>query len=415
TGYTGSNIDNLILKKNWQYSYNFQGSGIESGTDISRDEFNSLWNKHIPYEELDASFIEYLEKDDIPYLDLDNVPLMNSASFEADKSPVIKNALIEGIHYGDRAYAYLAGENIFKLAEDGSDYIRMDRMFVVFYRQNLPNVYVYLDPISVDSTDGSHGNIVTRTYKYQQNYTFELYRLDDTDILVIGNNEYIRSDGANCNFVAMTRDGRFILLKGTDINGNTVSPRISTSNKLEVSGNSLYDPANGVNFTFFPEMFDYADPDTEHAHFTCAAYAPEVSVRGGFVYSSAYDSDSIPKKEVYENVAGTQEDLDRWNSYISSVEPAVIHAADRGKYTHALPDSEAEKLLNMVRSVELGLMDDVRDDDWEWDIIGCDSEGGVLFTAHYNGVWLKVTFDDSGKSYTFVSDTSMKAIISILE
>lgn len=430
TDYTGSDINNLVLKKNWQYSYNFQGSGIESGTEISRNEFASLWDKHIPYEELDAAFIEYLDKDDpfkhsiedfYPDLNLGKIPIIDGTSltdgtpFDSDSSSAIKRAQITGARVDDEnaIFVSLVGENIFTtLAEDSNDYMCMDKMSVILFQRDFVNftgdtllAVVDIDPVSVDNSDGSHGNIIVR----QTNSAFELYHLDDVDIIAIGGGGYIRSDGANCNFVGLTKAGKLILLKGTDLNDDTVVSRVNTSNKLVVSGNSLLDPENGVEFRFSPEMFEYAVPDADHAHFQCFEYKTPDTIKGGYIYNLIDHHMDIPRKKTSETVDGTQEDLDRWNSFISSVNPAVIHA---GRWNEGdnrrLSDENANALFSVIKTAKLRLH--VEQDNPPTGgidcVVGCDNDGNVLFDAYYNGAWLIVTFDDSGKSYIFNAEKS---------
>ncbi len=425
--HNGYNIKDLTLKKDWEYYHDeFQmGIGFALGTEISRNEFASLWEKHIPYEELDPKFTAYLEEHD-PYkehadtyqfITEEKLHVMDSTS-SVDMSRVLKRALIEGIHYGDRSYVYLTGENVFRLAEDGEDYIRMDKMSVIFNDYDTITAQVDLDLIDVDETDGSHGKIIARsTYKTTNDFMFELYRLDDVDIIAVGNSGYIRSDSNACNFVALTKAGKLILLKGI-YQDDTVSARVDTSNKLTVSGNSLIDTERGVEFQFFPEMFEqYADPDAEHAHFKCLDYeAPAPTVKGGTAYNTLDDPSEfakVPRMEgVHENEDGTQEDLDRWNSFISSVDPAVIHtAAWLDVPTHSLSDKDAGMLLDLLKTAKLTLgkhKDKPLPVGGSSRIIGCDSDGNVLFEASWNDHWLIVTFDDSGKSYNFDVTNSTK-------
>lgn len=427
--YNGNNIKNLTLKKDWEYSHDDLnlGIGTDSGTEISRNEFASLWEKHIPYEELDPTIIAHLEEhdpykehaDEYQFITDEKLHVMDSTS-SVDMSRVIKRAIIEGIHYGDRSYVYLTGENVFRLAEDGEDYIRMDKMSITFNAPGSDTItaQVDLDLIDVDDTDGSHGKIITRsTYKTTNNHMFELYRLDDVDIIAVGNSDYIRSDGNACNFVALTKAGKLILLKGIYQN-DTVSPRVDITNKFTVSGNSLIDTERGVEFRFFPEMFEqYDDPDAEHAHFKCFDYEePAQTVKGGTAYNTMDNPTEyakVPRMEgVHENYDGTQEDLDRWNSFIASVDPAVIHTAGwLDAPTHSLSDKDATMLLNTLKTAQLTLSNHKNEPSPSGggsSIIGCDSDGSVLFEAYWNDHWISVTFDDSGKSYYFDVSNSTK-------
>ncbi len=429
TDYTGSDINNLILKKNWQYSYNFQGSGIESGTEISRNEFASLWDKHIPYEELDAAFIEYLDKDDpfkhsmeefYPNLNLGKIPIIDGTTL-SDGTPIdpgsasaIKRARITGTGVDDENRSIgvsLVGENIFTtLAENSNGYMYMDKMSVILFQRDFVNftddtllAVVDLDLIPAGNSGGSRGNMIVRKTYYTLNSGFKLYHLDDIDIIAIGGGDYIRSDSANCNFVGLTKEGKLILLKGSYQNDDTTVSRVSTSNRLIVSSNSLLDFEKGVEFRFSPEMFGYADPDADHAHFKCTTLSPSEipNVKGGYVYGFELEH---PQMETHGNVQGTQEDLDRWYSFIASVKPAVIHAGGMEEGTFDLPDENAAELFSIVKNAKFTPF--TKDDDRnpssgapDW-VVGCDSDGNVLFSIYYkDGV--SVSFDDSGKSYSF--------------
>lgn len=443
-GYNGSDIDNLTLKKDWKYSPSSEGSGIETGTEISRDEFVSIWTTHMPYEEFDPRFAQYLRDvngdandpfrndvdDFFPPLDLDNIPLMDSASFDPDTSSVIKRARIVDVLALPNANVHvsLVGENIFRLAEDGDEYIRMDKMSVIYFYKSKLYALVDIDPISANNTDGSHGNIIVR----KENPAFDIYHLDNADIIVVGDNDYIRSDGANCNIVALTNldthgtvfqtsDPELILLKGIYENNDSIVSRVNMSNILTVSGNSLLDAQNGVEFRFFPEMFEqYDDPDAEHAHFKCLDYeAPAQTVKGGTAYNTMDNPTEyakVPRMEgVHENDDGTQEDLDRWNNFISSVDPAVIHTAGwLDAPTHSLSDKDANMLLNILKTAKLTPANHKNEPapaGGGSSIIGCDSDGNVLFEAYWNDHWISVTFDDSGKSYYFdVSDSTKESL-----
>ncbi|MDE7231207.1 MAG: hypothetical protein K2N56_12065 [Oscillospiraceae bacterium] len=434
TGYTGASIDNLTLKKNWQYSYNFQGSGIESGTDISRNEFASLWDKHIPYEELDAAFIEYLDKNDpfkhnmkefYPDLDLGKIPMTDSSTL-SDGTPVdpgslspIRRAQITGTTLYDvdtykRIFVSLVGENIYTTTADNSNnYMYMDKMSVIMFQRDFEKPHsddqdtlisvVDLDPIPAGNSGGSRGNMMVRQSYYTLESGFKLYHLDDIDIIAIGGGDYIRSDSANCNFVGVTKEGKLILLKGTGLNGDTVSPYVSTSNRLVVSGNSLLDFQNGVEFRFSPEMFEYAATDADHAHFKCTTLSPSEipDVKGGYVYGLGPEH---PQMETHGSIQGTQEDLDRWYNFIASVKPAVIHAGGMEEDTFDLHDENAAELFSIVKGSKFTLL---REDDFpnpsgfpDW-VVGCDSDGNALFDVYYNGETVSVSFDDSGKYYRF--------------
>ena len=441
TDYTGSNIDSLILKKNWQYSYNFQGSGIDSGTDVSRNEFASLWDKHIPYEELDAAFIEYLDKDDpfkhsmeefYPNLNLGKIPIIDGTTL-SDGTPIdpgsaspIRRAWITGTRVDDENRsigASLVGENIFTtLAEDSNNYMYMDKMSVILFQRDFENfktiddtllAVVDLDLIPAGNSGGSRGNMIVRQSGYSLESGFKLYHLDDIDIIAIGGGNYIRSEGANCNFVGLTKKGKLILLKGTGLNDDTVSPYVSTSNRLVVSGNSLLDFERGVEFRFSPEMFEYAATDADHAHFRCSTLSPSEipDVKGGYVYGFELEH---PQMETHGSIQGTQEDLDRWYSFIASVKPAVIHAGGMEEYTFDLTDENAAELFSIVKNAKFTPFTKANDSppssgDPDW-VVGCDSDGNVLFSIYYkDGV--SVSFDDSGKTYIFnANNSSIKQI-----
>lgn len=397
---TNSLIDNI---NKLEYKFDFNAFGSDNTPHFTTEIFSA---EEKPGEDLFAVGM----KDAFPDLSARDIPVSDSPYLDPEEPSEIERAKITNIRLvGTDLFVSLVGENIFSLVEDGGRNMRMDKMSVILFKRDFETfkeddkllAIVDIDPIAADETGSRHGNIIVRPY----NDAFELYHLDDVDIIAIGDGDYIRSDGANCNFVALTKEGKLILLKGTGLNDDTVSPRVSMSGRLAVSGNSLLDPENGIEFSFFPEMFNYANPDADHAHFKCEKYNALSGIKGGYVYNPL--DDSVPSKECYGYLDGTQEDLDRWNSFILSVTPAVIHASKDGESKHDLSDINANALFTIVKTAKLTVgPDNPTAGGFGVGIVGCDSDGNVLFEVYYDYTVTGVAFDDSGKFYEFDSSNS---------
>lgn len=355
--------------------------------------------------------------DFFPYLDLDTIPLMDSADFDPAKSPVIKRARIAETSVCPHASvsAALVGENIFRLAEDGKEYMRMEKLSVIYYYETKLYAQVYLDPVDAG---GGRGNFVIRAKDQLPIKSYHIAlsgeeRYDTPHIIVVGGEDFMRTDKPCCTFVRLNTLGGYVfddtepeltVLKGIYDSVNTTVSHVNTSNELFESGNSLIDYENKIEFCFFPEMFGYANPDAAHAHFKSRTLSPSEipDVKGGYVYGVAVEH---PEREAHESVRGTQDDLDRWYSFIASVKPAVIHAGGAEDYTFKLSDRNAAELFSIVKAAKPTLYSAEEDKPfvagWPKWVVGCDSDGNALFEVQYNSVGIFVSFDDSGKLYYF--------------
>ena len=420
-------VDDVTLMKNWNMLHDFYGEGKDTGVEIDRAEFLTLWKKHYDLAELGDTFADYLAGDDdpfnhrvdtfFPYLDLNAIPLMDSASFDSDTAPVIKRARIAETSACSNSslYAALVGENIFRLAEDSNEYMRMEKLSVIYYYKTKLYAQVYLDPAEAG---GGRGNFIIRAKSDLPLGSYHIDKADDMHVIVVGGEDFMLSDKPCCSLVLLNTlggtvdaaDPKLTVLKGIYEGSDTVVSHINTSNYIVQSENSLYDTKTGTTFTFFPEMFGYADPDAAHAHFKFTTPPPSdvTELKGGYVHS-LYDDD-IPEKGSSRTVNGTQADLDRWYSFISSVKPAVIHAKGMEEHTFKLSDQNAAKIFSILKMSALTVFPDDYNSPPPTGgsefFVGCGSDGSVLFDALYNGAWLYVTFDDSDTTYIFNAKNS---------
>lgn len=420
-------MDDVRFKKNWSPKHDLNGEGGDTGVEIDQSEFLSIWEKHFSLNELGSDFADYLAGEDdvfqhdvqtfFPYLDLDAIPLMDSASFDPAISPVIRRARIAETSVCPHASvsAALVGENIFRLAEDGKEYMRMEKLSVIYYYETKLYAQVYLDPVDAG---GGRGNFVIRAKDQLPIKSYHIAlsgeeRYDTPHIIVVGGEDFMRTDKPCCTFVRLNTLGGYVfddtepeltVLKGIYDSVNTTVSHVNTSNELFESGNSLIDYENKIEFCFFPEMFGYANPDAAHAHFKSRTLSPSEipDVKGGYVYGVAVEH---PEREAHESVRGTQDDLDRWYSFIASVKPAVIHAGGAEDYTFKLSDRNAAELFSIVKAAKPTLYSAEEDKPfvagWPKWVVGCDSDGNALFEVQYNSVGIFVSFDDSGKLYYF--------------
>lgn len=360
--------------------------------------------------------------DFFPYLDLDTIPLMDSADFDPAKSPVIKRARIAETSVCPHAgvSAALVGENIFRLAEDGKEYMRMEKLSVIYHNDTTLYDQVYLDPVDAG---GGRGNFVIRAKDQLPIKSYHIAlsgeeRYDTPHIIVVGGEDFMRTDKPCCTFVRLNTLGGYVfddtepeltVLKGIYDSVNTTVSHISTSNRLVELGNSLYDTKTGVNFAFFPEMFNYADPDADHAHFKCATMPLDdvAYAEGGIRYN--FDDDDQPTLGTTPQEAlGTQEDLARFRDFILSGDIAVVHATTTNK-TGRLSDVNATRIINMIKNAEFGTFSEFPNPPaggrggtaGEFYIYGCGSDGSVLFTLYHNVAWVSVVFGDCQTRYLF--------------
>lgn len=454
-------MDNARFKKNWSPKHDLYGEGGDTGVEIDQSEFLSIWEKHLSLNELGSDFADYLaDEDDIylhnvqtffPYLDLNSIPLMDSASFDPSQSNVIKRARIAETSVCPHAgvSAALVGENIFRLAEDGKEYMRMEKLSVIYYYKTKLYAQVYLEPVA---PGGGRGNFVIRAKKdlpitahhcnYTLDYSQDLYGKETNDtehVIAIGGDDFMRTPEKCTVFVRLNTLGaiagddtkpKLTVLKGIPVDGDTPTAYINLSSDRADTIDALINDDNNIStkISFFPEMFDYADPDAAHAHFTCKV----ISINGmggglgGRFYNFDFDNDNNPTLGMTpEETLGSEEDFARFKNFISSGNIAVIHVVATRK-PGPMSESKAIKILDIIKNADLRIFSDsldlpVGEDGYpalpvnnypgpvsemgrsadEFEIYGCGSDGSVLFWLYHNVGIVSVAFDDCQTSYLF--------------
>lgn len=424
TAYSDTGTDDLFLEKDWSYAYNFDRSSDaeNTGIEISRNEFASIWEKHFPIEELNEGFVLALNAGDpfkkgvndlFPLIDYPTI--MFGDEFDPsviEKIGRFKDIVVSRKHDSIRneeiTYAALVGEDIYRHSDaigDAVD-IRMSRMSVILFKGNTLEAQLPVDELFAGYDTGSgYGKIVL----YNSDFALKYYQLEDCGIFIINNNVFDHSKGDVGGFAALTKEGKLILLKGIYESVYQTVYNTGTLTNIMVSGNSLIDTANGVEYHFFPERFENAEPDAEHPHFTTVQqYTIPNEVKGGKVYD-IYDTDRPTNVQLNWTDNGTQEDLERWKEFVRNAKPAVIEAVASVGYTHSLSDRKANAILEVIRNAHLEIYTmpvnppmgggDGYKNFGEPEVFAYDSDGNILFSVYYNGQWVDVTFE--GKAYRF--------------
>ncbi len=452
-GYSHGGIDNLTLKRSWSPKYDLYGEGEDNGFEILGSDFISIWEGYFTLGELNADFADYLTNDDnafahdvedfFPDIDLKVIPLMDSASFDLDDSPVIRRARLATarVCYEVDAYAALVGENIFRLSEDGSEYMRMEKLSVIYYYNNTLYAQVYLEPVA---PGGGRGNFILRAKKdlpisahhfnYTLDYSLDIYGKETKDtahVIAVGGDDFMRTPELCTVFVRLNTRGaiagdntkpKLTVLKGIPADGDTPTAYINLSSDRADSKDALINNNNNIStkISFFTEMFDYADPDAAHAHFKCKVIS--INGMGGGLGGRRYyfnDDDTPTLGITPEEALGSEEDLARFKDFISSDDIAVIHAVTVRK-PGPLSESNAINILDTIKNAEFGIFtkfpdpptggidDDIpnpfasmeRSAD-EFYIYGCGSDGSILFSLYHNAAWVSVVFGDQQTCYLF--------------
>ena len=410
-------INNVTLKKNWSYfrDFNCDPDAEDTGVEISKNEFASIWEKHFAYEELDQDFIRILDADDPYKNDVDkffptiySAPVVDMGSFGPDtvktrgkfRNIVVHHEASPTDEWDEiTTYAALAGENVHRFDTDSADSMRMDRLSVILYKEKQLLAQVYLDELFGVNSSSNHGNM----HLLSDFDALKYYQFDDFGIFVINNDSFDQSQGNVGGFAALTKEGKLILLKGIYESVYETVYRIGSLGNVIISGNSLVDTTNGTEYHFFPDRFENAEPDAEHPHFMTVQYFPSDTVKGGTLYNA--DDTGRPESLVSMMIgAGTEVDLERWKEFVKNAQPAVVSAVFGNGKTQPLSDEKANALHTIIQSAHLEVVTVALNPptgieaDYP-EIYAYDSDGNVLYIVFYNGVWVDVAFE--GQAYRF--------------
>lgn len=220
------------------------------GSNISPDEFKAKW---IAHTEL-PNFNYYTTFDEeYPPLSEIEIPVVESSHLSAENYP--QNATLSVIDLGEYKL-YLTASGVFRFADSqnskgfwasslGLDLVKDDKSvsgdgvsFFSAVKSGFANYYLY------------YPDIAPRYLK--------LYQLDDCYVAVFGyvNNEEF---GWESNFFGI-KDGVVTKLFSTDGNGWFVNAPL----ELAVSGNSLIDIDNSIEYSFNPDAFTGNPYETPH-------------------------------------------------------------------------------------------------------------------------------------------------------
>lgn len=396
--------DALIDRQNgYKYVFNF-----ESFDDPEWKNMNFI--TYYPKIEDDPTinlthYYPYLNEDKLPYFKLDPT--------EEDKKLMVKRAILEEFtldtngssdNYRHTKVALVA-EDLYRYYGDEASYIaRGKNLAIIMYRDNKLLKKIDLAPDYERTTV----NTINTAFPWQ-------YRIGGYTIALFNR---------SC-FVAITEDGEMTLLKGLMPDGtmNTEVRYKHISEHLAQDGDSLVDIEGGFEYRFHPENFKYTNPSAAQAHFTVIDDLSEFDSKptDGHIYNIGEKNIPMPDISGYNAVLGTQADLDRWNSFISSMERPLITCISVGKSKQMDLNKEMYITFRIIQDAKLGLLDElpdpslyqnpiVYDPEMQSDrtgrrapeFFGYDSSGNLLFSLYfYNEEFVQVTFDGSKDSYIF--------------
>lgn len=398
---------NSLIDKEYAREYRFDPKTFGKNSPEKMSNFATYFRDADKLTE-DNFFNYYPELEDI------------SPSMPDSKSNAVKRVLLDevqirsgripnGSSTAKRMYVSLIGENVYRPQNDPT-HLHMDKMSVVMHEFTTVHA-----AIELDMSDAFLNGEIT----VDPNGILALCRIGGCDIVMIRDSHINDGQTAGGTFIAARDYSELIQLSGTDKDNNAVVYNIETADNYVAIDNDLIDIQNGIRYTFFPEMFDAKDPDAAHAHFKRGEYSFDSTIKGGASYKYGTTPDYESELE-----CGTQEDLDRWNSFIAQAQPAVIHhvyftnSDEERSYT--LPDNNASAIFAIIKDSELGLtsylpnpptggmIDPYFYNDYPG-FIAFDSSGNYLFGIYYTGSYdecVEVCFDDLGKRYMFDASKS---------
>lgn len=384
-------IDNLNGR---EYRFNFDTFGDTSG---SAENFTEL------FRDIEGETIDNVESI-YPVFKTSYLHSFDSEPSEMEKAGTMRRGMMNRYTIGegdpddpdDDIKIAIVGEYLYKLDGEDDLFVHGENFNVIMYKNNKLLKRVKLAP-DYDKT------VIGMTYSIQNKH----YYFDGYTIVLINQ---------SC-FAAVTDDGGLVLLKGLMPDGTLgcAVAEIEEMNPLVQDGNSLFDIGNGVEYRFSPDNFKYTDPTKEQAHFTAIDDTSEFDsqLRNGHVYNNEEENIPMPDLSGYKTVLGSQDDLDRWNSFIASADPPILTFVSYGSSKQMDINKELYITFRTIQTAEFGLLDELPQPPMGLhgrrapEIFGFDNDGNMLFSLYFNGEdYVQVSFDGTENSYCFSAEGS---------